>query len=103
MISIDGSTPLDAAHIHQFRRGGSNSPTNGIALCKTAHWLFDCGFWSIADDLTVLVANNRFDETGPEAFLLKRMAGTALLRPSNSSLLPDPVSIAWHRNRHKFA
>jgi putative restriction endonuclease len=31
MIALDGTTPLDAAHIHQFKRGGSNDPTNGIA------------------------------------------------------------------------
>ncbi len=46
MIAVDGTTPLDAAHIHQFKKGGSNHPTNGIALSKTAHWLFDHGFWS---------------------------------------------------------
>jgi hypothetical protein len=34
MIATDGATPLDAAHIHQFKRGGSNEATNGIALCK---------------------------------------------------------------------
>jgi putative restriction endonuclease len=45
MIALDGKTALDAAHIHQFKQGGSNHPTNGIALSKTAHWLFDQGFW----------------------------------------------------------
>jgi putative restriction endonuclease len=44
MIGVSGATPLDAAHIHQFKQGGSNHPTNGIALTKTAHWLFDRGF-----------------------------------------------------------
>ncbi len=102
MIAVDGTTPLDAAHIHQFKRGGSNAPTNGIALCKTAHWLFDRGFWSIADDLTVLVATDRFDEAGPEAHLLKRMARSPLLQPSNRCFRPDPVCLAWHRAFHRF-
>ena len=43
MIAIDGTTALDAAHIHQFKCGGTCRPTNGIALSKTAHWLFDRG------------------------------------------------------------
>jgi len=102
MIALDGTTPLDAAHIHQFKRGGSNAPTNGIALCKTAHWLFDRGFWSIADDLTILVASHRFDEAGPDSYLLKRMAGTPLLRPAKAHQLPDPSALAWHRKRHGF-
>lgn len=102
MIALDGTTPLDAAHIHQFKRGGTNAPTNGIALSKTAHWLFDRGFWSITDDLTVLVAAQRFEEAGPEAVLLNRMAGATLLHPPDSSCSPDKACLAWHRKQHKF-
>ena len=102
MIAVSGQTPLDAAHIHQFKKGGSNHPTNGIALSKTAHWLFDHGFWSITDDMVVIVANDRFDEAGEDAYLLKEMAGRELLRPANSHFWPDRQCLAWHRERHKF-
>jgi putative restriction endonuclease len=102
MIALNGTTPLDAAHIHQFKRGGGNEATNGIALCKTAHWLFDRGFWSITDDLTVLVADKLFDEAGPEAHLLKRMAGSLILRPARRECLPDRSCLAWHRKNHRF-
>jgi putative restriction endonuclease len=102
MIAINGTTALDVAHILQFKKGGSNHPTNGIALSKTAHWLFDRGFWSITDDLRVLVAADRFDEAGEEAYLLKKLAGRELLRPANSHFLPDPSCLAWHRKRHGF-
>jgi putative restriction endonuclease len=102
MIATNGTTALDAAHIHQFKRGGSNHPTNGIALSKTAHWLFDHGFWSITDDLRVIVAADHFDEAGEEAYLLKKLAGHELLRPANSHFLPDPACLAWHRKHHGF-
>ncbi len=102
MIAIDGTTPLDAAHIRQFKKGGCNHPTNGIALSKTAHWLFDRGFWSISNDLRVIVAEHRFEEAGEEAFLLKKMAGCELHRPDNPHFLPDPESLDWHRQHHKF-
>ncbi|MBI3757329.1 MAG: HNH endonuclease [Deltaproteobacteria bacterium] len=102
MIATNGTTALDAAHIHQFKKGGSNHPTNGIALSKTAHWLFDHGFWSITDDLRVIVAADHFDEAGEEAYLLKKLAGRELLRPANSHFLPDPACLAWHRQRHGF-
>ena len=102
MIAINGTTPLDAAHIHQFKKGGCSHPTNGIALSKTAHWLFDRGFWSITNDLRVIVAEHRFEEAGEEAFLLKKMAGRELLRPTNLHFLPDPQSLIWHRQHHKF-
>ena len=103
MIALDGKTALDAAHIHQFKQGGSNHPTNGIALSKTAHWLFDHGFWSISDDYTILVAKDRFDERGDAAHLLKPRAGNSVLRPTNEHYLPDRDSLKWHRQRHGFA
>lgn len=103
MIALDGKTALDAAHIHQFKKGGSNHPTNGIALSKTAHWLFDQGFWSISNDYKILVAENRFDERGSAAHLLKPRAGSSILRPQSEHYLPDYESLKWHRQRHGFA
>lgn len=100
MIARDGTTALDAAHIHRLTQGGSNHPTNGIALSKTAHWLFDHGFWSISDDYTILVAENRFDERGDAANLLKPRAGNPVLRPPNPHYWPDQESLRWHRERH---
>lgn len=102
MIATNGTTSLDAAHIHQFKKGGSNHPTNGIALSKTAHWLFDHGFWSITNDLRVIVAERRFEEVGEEAYLLKKMAGREVVRPANLHFLPDPQSLTWHRQHHKL-
>jgi putative restriction endonuclease len=102
MIAVNGTTPLDAAHIHQFKKGGNNHPTNGIALTKTAHWLFDRGFWSISSSFTVIVAEQRFDEAGEDAYLLKRMAGRELLRPTHPHFQAAPECLAWHRHQHKF-
>ena len=100
MIAIDGTTPLDAAHIHQFKKGGSNHPTNGIALSKTARWRFDHGFWSITNEFRVIVAEQLFDEAGEDGNLLKKLAGRELLRPANPHFWPDPANLAWHRKQH---
>ena len=102
MIAPDGTTALDAAHIHQFKKGGNNHPTNGIALSKTVHWLFDKGFWSIADDYRVLVTAQPFDEQGDVAQLLKPRAGNPLLLPRNRHHWPEPLSLQWHRQHHGF-
>jgi putative restriction endonuclease len=102
MIAVNGSTPLDAAHIHQFKRGGNCHPTNGIALSKTAHWLFDHGFWSLSDDFRVLVADAKFEESGEAAHLLKPRAGAEILRPIARHFWPDLEAIRWHRQTHHF-
>jgi putative restriction endonuclease len=88
---------VDAAHIHQFGSGGVNDPRNGIALCKNAHWLFDRGLWSLTDDYRVIVTDGDFLESGPEAFLLRKMAGMVIYLPSQVHLRPDPRYLAWHR------
>lgn len=100
MIATNGTTALDAAHIHKFTAGGSNHPTNGIALSKTAHWLFDHGFWSLTDNLQIVVAHDKFEEAGDAAHLLKARSGSDLLRPASSHYWPNRECLLWHRQHH---
>ncbi|MBM4044161.1 MAG: hypothetical protein FJ279_03535 [Planctomycetes bacterium] len=102
MLALNGKTALDAAHIHQLKLGGHNHPTNGIALAKTAHWLFDHGFWSIGDDFTILVAADRFDEAGDASHLLKPRAGHPILLPTSKHYWPARECLKWHRQQHGF-
>jgi putative restriction endonuclease len=102
MMAVDGKTAVDAAHIHQFKKGGSNSPSNGIALSKTAHWLFDRGFWSITDDFLVMVRADSFEEAGELSHLLKPRVSRPILLPADQRLWPGQEFLAWHRQRHGF-
>jgi putative restriction endonuclease len=99
-VTIDAGSIVDAAHIHPFRDGRNNDPRNGMALSKNAHWLFDRGLWSLTDEYRVIVAGNRFDEAGTDAYLLKRMEGQAIRLPTNPDCWPDTTHLAWHRRQH---
>lgn len=101
LTTMQSGSIVDAAHIHQFSDSRNNHPQNGIALCKNAHWLFDQGLWSLTDDYEVIIAVGRFDEAGPDAFLLRRSPGTQIALPANRSYWPDRNHLAWHR-KHKF-
>jgi len=102
MVAEDGTTILDAAHIHSFSKGGPCTLRNGLALSKTAHWLFDRGFWSLSDDLHVLVKKHDFHETGGLGLLLKPKDGTTLQKLPLPGHRPDPEHLAWHRAKHRF-
>jgi putative restriction endonuclease len=102
LTTIDAGSMVEAAHIHEFSDSRNNDPSNGLALCRNAHWAFDEGLWSLTDTCHVLVAAHRFDEAGPDAFLLKTMAGRLIHRPANPALLPDPRHLTWHRREHGF-
>ena len=101
LTTVGSGSIVDAAHIHQFSDSRNNHPQNGIALCKNAHWLFDQGLWSLTDDYEVIVAFARFDEAGPDAFLLRRSSGKQIALPAIRSYWPDRNHLAWHR-KHKF-
>ena len=101
LTTVGSGSIVDAAHIHQFSDRRNNHPQNGIALCKNAHWLFDQGLWSLTDDYEVIVACARFDEAGPDAFLLRGSAGKQIELPAIRNYWPDRNHLAWHR-KHKF-
>ena len=69
-ISGHGSTIVDAAHIERWATSGNDDPSNGLALSKNAHWMFDEGLWSADDELRVVTATARFTESGPESIRL---------------------------------
>lgn len=98
-VTVDAGSVVDAAHIHQFSNSHNNHPQNGIALSKNAHWLFDQGLWSLTDDYMVIVASDRFYESGNEAHLLHRTCGKQIHLPLDRNYWPDKGYLAWHRER----
>jgi putative restriction endonuclease len=77
----------------------NNDPRNGLALCKNAHWMFDQGLWTVAENLEVEVAQEEFDESGPEGLLLLPYRGQRLHLPRDSATWPDPAHLDWHRRK----
>jgi putative restriction endonuclease len=101
LITIDAGSIVDAAHIHQFSDSRNNDPRNGLALSKNAHWLFDHGLWTLADDYTVLVAGNAFSEDSPDQKSLREYHGQKILLPAERGCWPDLTHLRWHRE-HRF-
>ena len=73
-LTGEGATVVDAAQIEAWADTQNDDLTNGLALLKNAHWMFDDGLWS-ADDPRILTAAHRFTENGPEAIKLAAFAG----------------------------
>src|SRR5437868_552593 len=71
----------------------------GLALCKNAHWLFDNGLWTLTDDYKVIVAEGHFAEDGPDKMLLREYNGKRIHLPTDTAHWPNPVHIAWHRQK----
>jgi putative restriction endonuclease len=94
---VSGASVVDAADIHRFADSRNNDPQNGLVLSKNAHWFFDQGLWTVTENLEVEVAEDEFDESGPEGLLLQPYHGRRLHLPSDAASGPDPVHLDWHR------
>jgi putative restriction endonuclease len=101
LMTLSSGTIVDGAHIHQFARSRNNETQNGLALCKNAHWLFDNGLWTIADDYTIVVASDHFAEDSPDQKGLGEYQGEKIRLPGDTRLWPSAAHLAWHR-KHKF-
>lgn len=94
-----GSVETQAAHIMGVEHGGPDWVDNGIALCGTAHWMFDHGLVSLSDSGEILLSSKINDVEGVEKLIdLDRRAGL----PTNEQLHPHARFLAWHREYHRF-
>ena len=101
-LTSEGATIVDAAHIEPWAKTQNDDPSNGLALSKNAHWMFDEGLWTAGDDLRVVVAGGRFTDSGPEAFKLGSFVGRHLQFDPAAKLRPDREFFRRHRHYHGF-
>ncbi len=97
LVNGGGRCEIEAAHIRPVENDGPDSPRNGLALCRTVHWLFDRGFLSLEDNGTILQASKLVPD--PVKRLLNPEGRVRL--PSEKSASPHSVFLRWHRE-NKF-
>lgn len=96
LVTLDGMTAVDAAHIVPFSISHDDGIGNGLALCKLHHWAFDNGLISI-DDKFCLVVSNVFEESGNEHFSLNNLQSKSIFLPKEKPFRPSISMLRWHR------
>jgi putative restriction endonuclease len=95
LINGMGRAEVAAAHIRPVEANGPDIVSNGIALSGTAHWMFDRGLISLADDLEILISRQTNDPESVRSIVNK--TGHAL-EPRRLSDRPHPHFLKWHRD-----
>lgn len=95
LINGRGRAEVAAAHIRPVEASGPDIVSNGLALSGTAHWMFDRGLISLADDLEILVSRQVNDPNGIRSLINK--SGHAIA-PKRVSDRPHPHFLKWHRD-----
>ena len=96
VLTLDGESVTEAAHIIPFNISGNNDVRNGISLCQLHHWSFDRGLISVDRNYKVIVSNLML-ERGPTEWLLTNLRGRLIRLPDHDELYPAQEALAWHR------
>jgi putative restriction endonuclease len=97
LITPQGLSALEAAHIVPFSESHNDDPRNGLGLCKLHHWCFDQGLVSVADDLTILTSPI-LDPRRPTEDRLTELEAKPILPPHDAAYLPSNEALEWHRS-----
>jgi putative restriction endonuclease len=94
--TLDGHTVVTAAHIVPWSVGHDDRPANGMALCRTCHWIFDEGLLSVSLAYEILASNDLRVIDNLPGYLIG-LEGRSIVRPVKRVYWPDPESLRWHR------
>lgn len=94
---------VEAAHIVPHCANGKDDILNGLALCSLHHWAFDCGWFTLTDDLKVL-GSKKIQDIPPNLgkivhydFMRELEKYRPILLPNKKELYPHINAIKWHR------
>jgi putative restriction endonuclease len=96
MLTVDGHSAIDAAHIVPWSFSHNDDPRNGIALCRLCHWTFDEGLTSVSVKYTMLLSAELRTSLNVAGHLLT-LEGRPILGPEEHTFMPDLDSLSWHR------
>ncbi len=98
VLTPDGHTAADAAHIIPWSRTQNDAIDNGLSLCKLCHWGFDEGLLTASAQSTVLVSALVKANYNVPAHL-PALDGRLLTLPAKEYLWPSKDGIEWHRRK----
>ena len=88
----------EAAHIVPVEADGADDVRNALALCRTHHWAFDLGLWTVGNDRLIRVVEGDVDD---DLTALQALRGKALRTPSAPASAPHAEAFAYHRE-HRY-
>jgi putative restriction endonuclease len=98
MLTPEGHTIVDAAHVKPWKDSFDDRPTNGMALCKLCHWSFDKGLMSVGKKYEVLVSKRVMKEQNYPGHILT-LTDRPIFTPEKESFWPVQDNLHWHRNK----
>jgi putative restriction endonuclease len=96
MLTPEGHTIVEAAHIVPWSKSHDDKPQNGLALCRLCHWSFDEGLMSVGREYEVMISpavrqDNNFSGH------METLSGRGIFKPQGSGYWPTQENLNYHR------
>ena len=101
IVTAEGHTAVDAAHIEPWSVSQNDDIRNGMALCKLCHWGFDEGLMGVTDAYAIIVSR-QVAQTHNTAGALLNLGGRNIIGPQDKALWPHQVYLGSHRTRFRL-
>jgi len=98
MLTPDGHTVVEAAHVKPWSKSHDDSPTNGMSLCRLCHWSFDEGLMSVNKNYEVMVSKRVTTEKNFPGHMLT-LSDRGIFKPEDSAFWPGQGNLEWHRDK----
>lgn len=102
IVTSEGHTVVDAAHIVPWSVNRNDDIRNGMALCKLCHWAFDEGMMGVSMDYNVITSRQVAAYSNVPGFLLN-LSGRGIIPPVEQELWPAQEHLQWHRRKWRLA
>lgn len=99
MLTPDGHTVVEAAHIIPWRESRNDKPINGMALCRLCHWSFDEGLMGVGKDYEVLISKQVTREANFPGHMLT-LSDRTIFRPKAKKHWPGLNNFELHRRKY---
>lgn len=94
----NGESLVEGAHIIPWSESKNNDPRNGLALCKTHHWMFDAYLLTVQPDFQIKLST-WLKEEGEEIEQTLSWNQEEILLPTSENHLPNEEALHHHNNR----
>ncbi len=98
MMTPDGHSAVEAAHIIPWSVSHNDDPHNGMALCRLCHWTFDEGLTSVSSRYLVVLSDDLRTSLNLAGHLTT-LENRSILGPDDQNLWPDLEALKWHRQK----
>jgi putative restriction endonuclease len=96
ILTTEGHTVVDAAHIIPWSQTQNDSPQNGMALCKLCHWSFDEGLMGVDKEYNVLISRSVRKNQNYSGHI-EMLSGRGMIKPDDDTYWPDQANLNSHR------